>query len=163
MFHARYIACMEQTTPSRLSSANRRATAESFGRWLRDRMIQRDYNLSARGGGQRRLAEQTGLAPATISRLLAGTALSPDPESLRRIAEVLTLPFGEVLIRAGVLTADELNAVQTAPPSDRPSLTPADAAAALGIDDPLAVEMLEASIDAARALQRKRLDRERAE
>lgn len=162
MFHARYIACMEQTTPSRLSSAARRKTAEDFGRWLRDRMIERGYDLSARGGGQRRLSEQTGLAPSAISRLLAGTTLNPDPASLRLIADALALPFGTVLVKVGILTSDELHAVQTAPPSDRPPLTEAEAADALGLTDPVARQMHAAGVQAARDLQRQRLNDERA-
>lgn len=152
---------MEQTQPPRLSS-DRRATASTFARWLYDRMIERDYNLSARGGGQRRLAEQTGLSQATISRILAGSALNPDPESLRRISEVLGLPFPEVLIRAGVLTADELAAVQ-ATPLDRAPISPEEAARELGIVDPTAVRLFVAQVEAARAVQQERSDRERAD
>lgn len=154
---------MEQTQPSRLSPVDRRATAQRFAAWLRDRMTERDYDLSQRGGGQAALAQKTGLGRTTISRLLGGTAHNPDPESLRAIAEALALPFGELLIRAGVLTAEELHAVQESPPSDHASLTVDTAAAALDITDPIAVQMFEAGIEAARALQRKRLDRERAE
>jgi transcriptional regulator with XRE-family HTH domain len=163
MFHERYISCMEQTQPSRLSSADRRATAQRFAAWLYDRMIERDYNLTARGGGQRRLAEQTGLSQATISRILTGTALNPDPENLRRIAETLGLPFPELLVRAGVLTADELNAAQAAPPIDRPPITPEDAARELGIVDPTAIRLFVAQVEAARAVQQERSDRKRAD
>src|SRR5690349_24668416 len=111
MFHARYIACMERTPPSRPSSADRRRTAEALGRWLRDRMITRGYDMGPRGGGQRRLAEQTGLAASAISRLLAGTTLNPDPQSLRLIAEALALPSGQVPIHARILTEHELRAL----------------------------------------------------
>lgn len=163
MFHARYIACMEQTKPSRLSSAVRRQTAEDLGRWLRDRMIERDYDMGPRGGGQRRLAKQTGLAPSAISRLLAGTTLNPDPESLRLVADVLALPFGTVLVRAGILTTDELHAVQAAPPMDRPPITPEEAAEELGITDPVARRLFLANVEAARAAQQERSDRERAD
>src|SRR5690348_2256972 len=99
MFHGRYIASMEQTQPSRLSSTARREHAAAFGRWLHDRMTERHYNLSSsRGGGQKKLADETGLSQATISRLLSGRALNPDPDSLRRIADQLALPFGDVLV-----------------------------------------------------------------
>lgn len=161
MFHARYIACMEQTKPSRLSAEQRRATAARLAAWLYDRMIERDYDLSARGGGQRRLAEQAGISAATVSRILAGNALNPDPESLRRIADVLALPFGETLVRAGILTNDELAAVQAAPPMDRPPITPEEAARDLGIVDPMAVRMFVAQVEAARAAQQERSGRER--
>lgn len=153
---------MDQTPPSRLSTSDQRATAQAFAQWLRDRMTERDYDLGPRGGGQRRLAEQTGLGTTTISRILRGDALNPDPDSLRKIATELALPFGQVLIRAGVLTADELDAVQH-PPIGRPPITTDEAAADLDITDPLAVEMFEAGVRAARDLQRKRLARRRAD
>lgn len=160
MFHTRYIACMEQTTPSRLSSTDRRRTAEAFGRWLRDRMSERDYGGR---GGQGKLSKETGLAPSVISRLLNGATLNPDPESLRLIAGVLALPFGAMLVEAGVLSASELAAVQASPPMDRPPITPEEAAAELGITDPIARRMFLANIEAARAAQQERLARERAE
>jgi transcriptional regulator with XRE-family HTH domain len=159
MFHTRYIACMEQTKPSRLSSAARHETAESFGRWLRDRMSERDYGGR---GGQARLSTETGLAPSVISRLLKGTTLNPDPESLRLVSEVLALPFAEVLIRAGTLTEDDLRRVNAAPPMDRPPITPEEAARDLGIVDPIAVRLFVANVEAARAAQQERSDRERA-
>lgn len=161
MFHVRYISRVEQTTPSRLSSTARRAQARAFGDWLRARMIERDYNLSARGGGQRRLAEQTGLSEAAISRLLNGETLTPDPESLRLIAAALALPLGPVLVQAGIITAEDLRAIQGAP-SDRPPLTLEEAAADLDISDPVAYEVYASGVDAARRVQEKRR-RDRAE
>lgn len=155
MFHTRYISLMEQTPPSRLSSSERRAQARAFGDWLRARMIERDYNLSVRGGGQRRLAEQTGLSEAAISRLLNGETLTPDPESLRLIAAALALPLGTVLVHAGIITAEDLRAIQGAS-SDRPPLTLEEAAADLDISDPVAIDMFEAGVDAARKVQEKR-------
>lgn len=159
MFHARYIACMEQTTPSRLSSAARRRQAEKFGRWLRDRMLERDYGGR---GGQGKLATETGLSPSVISRILTGTTVNPDPESLRLIAGVLALPFGTVLVHAGILTLDELHAVQASPPSDRPPLTVDEAADGLKLTDPVARQVHAAGVQAARDLQRQRLNGERA-
>ncbi|MFI0897707.1 helix-turn-helix domain-containing protein [Streptomyces sp. NPDC020983] len=152
---------MEQTTRSGPTADQRRATAGAFAAWLYDRLIERDYDLSARGGGQRRLAERAGVSAATISRMLRGEVLNPDPEILRRIADVLALPFGEVLVRAGILTAAELSAVQAAPPMDRPPITPEEAARDLGIVDPVAVRMFVANVEAARAAQHERSDRER--
>lgn len=156
---------MEQTTPSRLSAADRAAAARAFGTWLSDRMRDRGYALPPQGrGGVRRLAEQAGLSPSVISTLLRGENPNPSPESLRAIAGALGLPFPELLIRAGVITPDELRGVQdTGAPVGYTPITTADAAAALDITDPLAREMFEASVNAARELQQRRLDRERAE
>jgi transcriptional regulator with XRE-family HTH domain len=153
---------MEQTKPSRLSSddAARARTAQEFADWLTARMRERSYDLSPKGGGQARLVRETGLGRTTISRILNGHPHIPDPDSLRKIAEVLALPFGEVLIRAGVLTENDLRAYQTAPPSDRPPLTTDEAADALGLTDPVARQMHAAGVQAARDLQRQRLDGE---
>lgn len=153
---------MEQTQPSRLSSSDRERTAREFADWLRAQMQARGYDPAPKGGGQAQLVRETGLGRSTISRLLNGAPHTPDPESLRKIADVLALPFGEVLIRAGILTVAELRAVQTAPPSDRPPLTTDDAADALGITDPVARQMHAAGVQAARDLQRRRLNDEQA-
>ena len=153
---------MEQTQPSRLSSSDneRGSIAQDFAAWLRARMQERGYDLSPKGGGQAKLVRETGLGRTTISRILNGHPHVPDPDSLRKIAEVLALPFGTVLIRAGVLTDDDLRAVQTAPPSDRPPLTTDQAADALGLTDPVARQMHAAGVQAARDLQRQRLNGE---
>lgn len=164
MSHARYIRFMEQTQPSRLSSSDRARGAKPFADWLTDRMRERGYALPPDGrGGVRRLAERAGVSPSVISTLLRGENPNPNPETLRSIAGVLGLPFPELLVRSGLITPEELHAVQSAPPSDRPPLTTEQAADALGLEDPLAREMFEASVTAARDLQRKRLDRERAD
>jgi transcriptional regulator with XRE-family HTH domain len=154
---------MEQTQPSRLSSDSDRApTARAFADWLTARMRERGYDLSPKGGGQAKLVRETGLGRTTISRILNGHPHTPDPDSLRKIAEVLALPFGTVLVRAGVLTDEDLRATQTAPPSDRPPLTTDQAADALGLTDPVARQMHAAGVQAARDLQRQRLNGESA-
>lgn len=155
---------MEQTPPSRLSASDRHAAARAFGTWLSDRMRDRGYALPPQGrGGVRRLAEQAGLSPSVISTLLRGENPNPSPETLRAISTALGLPFPELLIRAGVITPDELRAVQDAAQTGHTPITTADAAASLDITDPLAREMFEAGVNAARDLQQRRLDRERAE
>lgn len=166
MFHTRYIPCMERTPPPSPTAAERRDQTRAFGQWLRDRLTERDYVLGTgrAAGGQRKLARQTGLSFSAISRLLAGETLNPDPDSLRRIAEATALPFGELLTRAGVLRPDELRAFQRGRPADAPPLTPEQAAADLGIVDPVAVQMFVANVEAARAAQKQqRSDRERAD
>lgn len=160
MSHARYISRMAQTQPSRLSSADRRAAA--FGDWLREELTRRGYDLSTRGGGQKRLARESGISPSSISRLINGTARNPDPDTLKSLARALALPLGEILVRAGTLTRDELAAIQSTTVIDRPPITPEEAAADLGITDDDALVLYEAGISAAREVQRRRL-RERAE
>lgn len=148
---------MDQTQPSRLSSSDndRAHAARQLADWLRQQMTKRGYDLSPKGGGQARLVRETGLGRTTISRILNAVPHTPDPDSLRRIAEALALPFAEVLIRAGILTADELRAVQDGPPSDRPPLTTDQAADGLGLTDPNARRMHASVVQAARDLQRQ--------
>lgn len=147
---------MEQTQPSRLSAADRARTAQAFADWLTDRMRDRGYALPPHGrGGVRRLAERAGISPSVVSTLLRGENPNPSPESLRLIAAALQLRFGEVLIRAGVLTPGELAEVQStdaapAGAEGRPPLTPEEIAASQGITDPTKVSVLAATI---RALQ----------
>jgi transcriptional regulator with XRE-family HTH domain len=158
---------MEQTPPSRLSDAQRAATARAFADWLTDRMRDRGYALPPHGrGGVRRLAERARLSPSVISTLLRGENPNPSPESLRAIADALGLPFPELLIRAGIITPEELHAIQDSTEQlGRPPITIAEAAASQGIDttDPVAMEMFEANVRAVRELQQRRLDRERAD
>jgi transcriptional regulator with XRE-family HTH domain len=149
---------MEQTQPSRLSAADRARTARDFGTWLADRMRDRGFVLPPHGrGGVRRLAEKAGVSPSLVSTLLRGENPNPSPESLRLIAAALQLRFGEVLIRAGILTPGELADVQStsadaapAGTEGRPPLTPEEIAASQGITDPTKVSVLAATI---RALQ----------
>lgn len=119
-----------------------------FADWLRERLIRRGYNLSLRGGGQRRFAADAGLSPTSVSRLLRGEA-NPDADSLRAVADTLGTPFAEVLLRAGVLTPDDLDAVRHRD-TDQPHLTPEQAAAELGITDPQAVSVFVATTTALR-------------
>lgn len=156
MSRARYIRWMEQTQPSRLSSSDRQPTAQTFADWLTALMRERGYALPPNGrGGVRRLAEQAGVSPSVISTLLRGENPNPQPESLRLIAAALRVPFGETLIRAGVLTPAELQDVQTVPVTDRPPITPEQAAEDLGFTDPTEVQLLTAYVN---ALRRQRPD-----
>ncbi|MEU9306920.1 helix-turn-helix transcriptional regulator [Streptomyces sp. NPDC048256] len=107
-----------------------------FGAWLAQRLESLGYNLSGpRSGGRSAFAEQSGISASTVTRLLRGD-MPTDTRILRTLAEAISVPYPEVLVRAGVLTPDELAAVQrpTAPPGGR--LTPEQAADELGITDP---------------------------
>jgi hypothetical protein len=57
-----------------------------------------------------------------------------DTRILRTLAEAIDVPYPEVLVRAGVLTPEELAAVQQ--PVTSPRITPEQAADQLGITDP---------------------------
>lgn len=117
--------------------------------WLRDTLTARGYDLSARGGGRTRFAAEAGLGRATVSRILSGHGAA-DIRVLTQISEALSEPLGPILVRAGLLTPNDLAAVQ-APPRNSHRLTPDQAADALGITDPVRREVFTAQV---RALQR---------
>ncbi|MFI8817494.1 MULTISPECIES: helix-turn-helix domain-containing protein [unclassified Streptomyces] len=106
--------------------------ARDFGQWLHDQLVRRGYEMSARGGGRTRFADVSGIGRATISRILTGQGAT-DTRVLAQLAAALDVPLAEILVRAGILSADELRAVQT--PGARRHITPDEAADELGIDD----------------------------
>lgn len=101
---------------------------KQFAAWLREQLIQRGYDLSSRGGGQKSFAERSGVSRATISRMLAGEG-DTDIRVLEKLAPALGISLPAVLVAAGVLTAEEVSGVQA--PAAR--MTPDEAADALGL------------------------------
>ncbi|MEU0675116.1 helix-turn-helix transcriptional regulator [Streptomyces sp. NPDC006172] len=119
------------TTPA---PAHASTDPAEFGRWLAQRLESLGYNLSGpRSGGRSAFAEKSGLSPSTVTRLLRGE-MPTDTRILRTLAEAIEVPYPEVLVRGGVLTHDELAAVQQPVTTDR--ITPEQAADQLGITDP---------------------------
>jgi transcriptional regulator with XRE-family HTH domain len=114
---------MERTEDARLR----------FADWLRDQLTRRGYDLSPRGGGQSRFAEESGIGRATVSRMLGGQGAT-DTRVLAQLAAALTVPLGEVLVRAGIATDEELGRVAHPSPGPR-RITPEQAADELGISD----------------------------
>lgn len=112
-----------------------RASAE-FGRWLTQRLEAKGYNLSGpRSGGRTAFAEDSGISPSTVTRLLRGE-MPTDTRILRTLADAIDVPYPEVLVRAGVMTPDELAAIQERRPAPGRRMTPEEAADELGITDP---------------------------
>ncbi|MFF4118998.1 helix-turn-helix domain-containing protein [Streptomyces sp. NPDC001714] len=124
---------MEQE-PERDEEQTRRA----FGAWLRTCLEERGYVLTPRGGGQSRFAEDAGLGRSTVGRILNGQGAT-DTDVLKTIAKTLNVSYGEVLVRAGIATVEELAAVRNATlfTPDAGSLTIEQAAVGLGfVDEP---------------------------
>jgi transcriptional regulator with XRE-family HTH domain len=114
-------------------------TAETFGELVTTHAIKAGYDLSSpRSGGKTKLAEDTGISPATISRMIAGKTI-PDAYSLQPLADVIGVPVTHLLEAAGIVSPGAL----TGPPSTQP-LSAKQAAARLGITRPLAVSLFEA-------------------
>ena len=82
---------------------DRPVTPEQFSAWLVPRLEARGYDLTApRSGDRTRLALDTGLSAATISRALLGR-LVPGPEALTKLAAILQVPPQEIYMAAGLL------------------------------------------------------------
>ncbi|MBT2427239.1 helix-turn-helix domain-containing protein [Streptomyces sp. ISL-112] len=106
-----------------------------FGRWLAHRLEDLGYDLSSpRSGGRSAFAEAAGLSPSTVTRLLRGE-MPTDPRLLRTLAEAIKEPYAALLVRAGVISPEELAAVQN--PTTTNPITPDQAADELGITDPV--------------------------
>lgn len=93
----------------------------TFGSWLHTELQRKGYDLGLRGGGRTRFAADSGISPSTVGRLLRNEGAT-DTRVLAAIAETLGYPLGTVLVRAGILTEADLDAISerrdtTQPPS----------------------------------------------
>jgi transcriptional regulator with XRE-family HTH domain len=106
--------------------------------WLRRIIRTRGYDIdSLRGGGSTRLAADTGLAPATVSRILDGSV--PGYETAVILARTLDIPLPLLLIRTGKATEDDFPqfgsiAGQSGVLSEKP-LSPEEVAIAADVPD----------------------------
>lgn len=105
-------------------------------------------------GGRAKFASAAGVSASTVGRLLRGE-MTADVRILGQVATALGYPVGDVLVRAGVLSADELQAART-PDRERP-MTPEEAAAELGIVDPIDRDAFAAMVI---AMQQRNQDRQ---
>ncbi|MET9291148.1 helix-turn-helix transcriptional regulator [Streptomyces sp. NPDC003077] len=119
-------------------------TPQTFATWLRDQLSVRGY---AERGGQKRFSADSGISPATVSRLLRADGL-PDLRTLQLLSQALHVALGEILVRAGVAEPEDLAAA--ARPISPDPITPAQAAAELGITDPQAIHVFESMVGALR-------------
>lgn len=122
-------------------------TPATFAAWLREQLLRRGY---PERGGQKRFSTDSGISPATVSRLMRADG-EPDLRTLGILAESLNVPLGEILVRAGVLTPQDLAAA--ARPIDPAGITAKQAAAELGITSNQGVETFERMVDGLRATE----------
>ncbi|MGW1772555.1 helix-turn-helix domain-containing protein [Streptomyces sp. NPDC002104] len=122
-------------------------TPKTFAAWLREQLLRRGY---PERGGQKRFATDSGISPATVSRLMRADG-EPDLRTLGILAESLNIPLGEIFVRAGVLTPQDLAAAARS--IDPASITSAQAAAELGITSDQGVETFERMVDGLRATE----------
>ncbi len=92
-----------------------RATPDTFGEYF-DRLV------SAAGyGNVTALARASGVSHANLGKWINNTA-TPSVDALRRVAPLLGVRLGDLMIRAGLATREELGTVG-APPPPGPPLT----------------------------------------
>lgn len=115
--------------------------------WLHAQLSARGYDLSTRGGARTRFADDSGIGRATISRILNGQGAT-DIRVLTQLAAALGTPLGTVLIIAGLVTPDDLQAIQHPHPNPEQRITPEQAADRLGITDPTQRAVFLASVAA---------------
>lgn len=126
----------------------------AFAVWVKDQITRQGYDVSGlRSGGRSRFAEDSGISPASVGRLINSGDVK-DIGVLTLLAQALRVPLGEVLVRAGILAESELRAVQEPPPTSHP-MTPDEAADALGIDDDLDRELFRNTVDTLRRRRRR--------
>lgn len=92
------------------------ATPGTFGDFLQELMRAAGYERT------NALARDTGVSHANIGRWIDGSA-TPSVDALRRIAPYLGVRLGDLMIRAGLATREELGTIG-APPPPGPPLPP---------------------------------------
>jgi len=75
--------------------------AQQLGRLLRTRR-------TALGKSLRQIADATGLTISTLSDIETGVNLTPQPDTLKKLAAGLQLPISDLFVTADWLPADEL-------------------------------------------------------
>jgi transcriptional regulator with XRE-family HTH domain len=131
--------------------------AARFGEWLSERLHGLGYDLGQRGGGRARFAEVSGVSAATIGRAVAGKKI-PEPKLLKLMAPALGMSFGDLLVRAGVTTEEEVKQAAGAESFPR-HVTPEEAATLLGLTDVNARQLF---VVFTSELQRQQRERDRA-
>ncbi|MGW7431831.1 helix-turn-helix domain-containing protein [Streptomyces sp. NPDC054861] len=122
-------------------------TPQTFAAWLKDQLARRGY---ADRGGQKAFATDSGISPATVSRLLRADGL-PELRTLNALSDFLGVPLGEILVRSGALTPEDLAAA--ARPINPEPITPQQAAAEFGITSREGVETFARMVNGIRATE----------
>ncbi|MGW2130418.1 hypothetical protein [Streptomyces coelicoflavus] len=105
---------------------------EPFGDWLRWALTRHGYDLDERGI-QRKIADDTGIPTATVSRLLRDVS-QPDVATCYALGKTLLIRVMPILVRAGHLPPEALD---REPVTERPSPTTEEQAlTALGVTQP---------------------------
>jgi hypothetical protein len=96
-------------------------------------------------GSNARLARDTGLPEATVSRMLSGRTI-PDPGSFQVLGQAIDMTVMELFVAAGYISPDVLTENRPSHVRSHP-VTVDDAAEGLGIRDPVGREMFAAMVE----------------
>jgi len=115
---------------------------EEFAAFVRHHAIKAGYDLSGpRSGGRKALADDTGISHASICRMLNGQTL-PVAECFESLANAIDVHVGHLFELARIVSPGVLTDSQ---PEAQP-LTVKQAAARLGIRQPLNVALFESIV-----------------
>ncbi|MFJ1865481.1 helix-turn-helix domain-containing protein [Streptomyces sp. NPDC088097] len=111
------------------------------------------YDLDSHGG-KAALARAAGLSESTMGRVLRGESI-PDPRFFEPLAAAVDLDVRDLLVEAGIISPESLSTPSQTRASGVGSktITLDEAANALGIHDPVAREMLAATVERLRRIQ----------
>lgn len=106
-------------------------------------------------GANARLSRDTGIAEATISRMMNGKKI-PDAKSFEALARVAGLSVRDMLVESGIINSRSSLSENERAQVRSQSITPTGAADELGIHDPIDREMFLAMIDRLRRRDQNR-------
>jgi transcriptional regulator with XRE-family HTH domain len=119
-----------------------------FAVFIRNAARKAGYDIdSPRGGGKTALAQDTGMSLSSVSRMLSGQS-TPDASYFEKLAKALNVSAFVLLEKTMILTPDSYDRPPDPPP--RQKVTVDEAAADLGITEPVAVEAFRAMVAALR-------------
>lgn len=129
------------------------SAAERFGAWFRAQALRCGYDLTPKSGGRAALAVATGMSASSVGRTLEGRTL-PLPSQFEAIARVFNVPVRDVLVEAGIITAESW----TEQPTDTVRSHPIpleQTLEQLGVTDPRLRALLLANVEQAIELSRR--------
>lgn len=91
-----------------MANRERADDPHGFSQWLRDQMRRNGYEIDGgRAGGQKKLAEDSGVSKTVISHMMNGERI-PDVQTMVKIAPCLGTTVREMLLRSGRVIESDL-------------------------------------------------------
>ncbi|MFF8901723.1 helix-turn-helix domain-containing protein [Streptomyces lydicus] len=96
-------------------------------------------------GANARLARDAGIPESTVSRMMLGKTI-PDPKSFEALARAINLPVADLLVEAGIVSAESLTESTRSQVRSQPASLE-EVADELGITDPIGREMFYGTVE----------------